>query len=1088
MTTQEISLSQITPSVHQQIKAVQGDTGRQLRMNITDRYFSSATAGLYFERSDHTNYSVSCALVNGSFEADITQALTQPGVTKCQLKVTESNKVVSTYTFQILVEKNMTGTATPQENYTIEEALSKAEQAVTTADQANETSQTAMAEAEDARDFVQGITSELAPSIKSDALSGSIVEFDNGAKYWPVNSMVVDVHGYQEGSGDPSPTNVRAIHGWTGANVTRSGFNVWDEEWELGNISGTNGDKADGAYLIPKNYIPVIPSMEYCISSPNEQGTSGRKWVVYFYDANKNFISYNGTLTSLIQVFSVPSNCYYIKFRNNKTSTTYDNDICINLSNPLHNGEYAPSEVETFPITFPSEAGTVYKGELDVTRGKLRVDWAVVDLGTLNWTVFAVPGTEYSAFRAAMPTNSIDTIASGRSAVCEKYVVISPRAMAYQNMPDKSVDVCDGNLSASKYVLIRDDSYTDAATFKAEMDGVLMAYGLQTPQEYDLTPTEVTTILGRNYIWADCGDVKELILTQDTKEYVDRRLDTNGYYDGLTVGLSEQLLSKNRVVDQTPYLYRQTALGKANATRALMRKIVGGSVVWNQLVTFAVVEGLNNGITYTQRDDGSVLVNGTATGSSFSNIGTTIHGINDHVVLLHGCPDRGEHTFYGRDGYTTSKYDIGQGLILKKVSDNLIYQIVVPSGETVNNVVFKPQIHDLTAMFGSTIADYIYSLEQATAGSGIAKLREWGFFTEDYYDYDPGTMRSVEGVSAKETVGFNLFDRSLATVGKRIDNNGNIINQSSSQPSALSDYIRVLPNHSYYLKNVHGIGFFYSSAVFDSNKNFIGILNVSGPYLASGIVTIPANGRFLRVNFNGDYVDSASCNLSDPQRNGEYEPYVKHTYPLDSTKEWRGVFKLDADNNLYADGDIYPSSGEASRRYALVDLGTLNWTYRSAKACFNANLTVKGGTVNMPSDIICTKYVSANSVNYSAWQDNPDKSIFTSPNDGYLVVRDTGYTDAATFKTAMSGIYAVYPLATEATETAEPYTEVQVVDKDGTEQFVTTGIVPVGHVTEYPEDLVGKLDSIPELPTDNGTYQLQATVNSGVVTYTWVAV
>jgi len=328
-------------------------------------------------------------------------------------------------------------------------------------------------------------------------------------------------------------------------------------------------------------------------------------------------------------------------------------------------------------------------------------------------------------------------------------------------------------------------------------------------------------------------------------------------------------------------------------------------------------------------------------------------------------------------------------------------------------------VTDLTALFGSaTIADYIYSLEQATAGSGIAKLREWGFFTEDYYDYDPGTMRSVEGVSAKETVGFNLFDRSLATVGKRIDNNGNIINQSSSQPSALSDYIRVLPNHSYYLKNVHGIGFFYSSAVFDSNKNFIGILNVSGPYLASGIVTIPANGRFLRVNFNGDYVDSASCNLSDPQRNGEYEPYVKHTYPLDSTLTLRGILLLDSDNNLYFDGDEYAADGVVRRN-------TILRAYQSG-----------------------------------------DESLANAITDGTNTV-----------------VYS----ANASTETAEPYTEVQVVDKDGTEQFVTTGIVPVGHVTEYPEDLVGKIDELPDLPETAGSYVLRVTVTSGKASYEWVS-
>ena len=46
-----------------------------------------------------------------------------------------------------------------------------------------------------------------------------------------------------------------------------------------------------------------------------------------------------------------------------------------------------------------------------------------------------------------------------------------------------------------------------AADFKAAMSGVQLAYKLATPQTYQLTPTEVTALLGDNTIWADTGDV-----------------------------------------------------------------------------------------------------------------------------------------------------------------------------------------------------------------------------------------------------------------------------------------------------------------------------------------------------------------------------------------------------------------------------------------------------------------------------------------------------------------------------------------------------------------------------------------------------
>lgn len=53
-----------------------------------------------------------------------------------------------------------------------------------------------------------------------------------------------------------------------------------------------------------------------------------------------------------------------------------------------------------------------------------------------------------------------------------------------------------------------DTDYSDASTFQTAMNGVYLVYPLATPITYQLTPTEVTTLLGMNNIWADTGDVK----------------------------------------------------------------------------------------------------------------------------------------------------------------------------------------------------------------------------------------------------------------------------------------------------------------------------------------------------------------------------------------------------------------------------------------------------------------------------------------------------------------------------------------------------------------------------------------------------
>jgi hypothetical protein len=101
----------------------------------------------------------------------------------------------------------------------------------------------------------------------------------------------------------------------------------------------------------------------------------------------------------------------------------------------------------------------------------------------------------------------------------------------------------------------------------------------------------------------------------------------------------------------------------------------------------------------------------------------------------------------------------------------------------------------------------------------------------------------------------------------------------------------------------------------------------------------------------------------------------------------------------------------------------------------------------------------------------------------------TSYSTLADFKAALSSknIQLVYELETPTNETADPYTVPQIVDPDGTEEYVSTSIVPVGHESRYPLDIAGRLDNILTMPTANGTYTLRATVDNGAVTYAWVS-
>lgn len=131
------------------------------------------------------------------------------------------------------------------------------------------------------------------------------------------------------------------------------GFNQWDEEWESGALSPSSGQPyADNTCIVSKNYIKVFPNTVYNFKKP----TSVAQRQAY-YDANKNFISF----VDLFQTsgtggtFTTPDNAYYMKFHIKQTS--YNNNVCINLSDASKNDTYEPYKKSSLELNIPTLTG-----------------------------------------------------------------------------------------------------------------------------------------------------------------------------------------------------------------------------------------------------------------------------------------------------------------------------------------------------------------------------------------------------------------------------------------------------------------------------------------------------------------------------------------------------------------------------------------------------------------------------------------------------------------------------------------------------------------------------------------------------------
>lgn len=391
------------------------------------------------------------------------------------------------------------------------------------------------------------------------------------------------------------------------------------------------------------------------------------------------------------------------------------------------------------------------------------------------------------------------------------------------------------------------------------------------------------------------------------------------------------------VTDNVPYLTRATA---ADSVLEMLNKIVGATVAWNQRVQNGNFNGNTTGWstigTAARTVSNNVLtIVSTAVNATYQTL--QLANANGHRILFCGTVSATASANFGiyknsSGVYATAispadgtKVRVASIITLSATSTD-VFDIRFRANTAGSTTITAENINvfDLTLMFGSAIADYIYSLEHNTPGAGVAFFRS--IFGKDYYQYDAGTLQSV---------------KTSAHVTK--DGNGNVLG-------------------SYPIQNI----------------------------------------------------------------------------------DVRGLMKL-SDGKIVYDGDEYASNGTVTRKYGIVDLGTLTYTKNSGawRAKISDRKYAGSGGGYIDSIIVGYAY------DYNLGSDMT--YAFSTSNNGYVWFRNDTYTTADAFKTAMSGHYLIYTLATPTTESASAYTQSQICDPNGSEEFIDgrDAEIPVGHSTDY---------------------------------------
>lgn len=318
-------------------------------------------------------------------------------------------------------------------------------------------------------------------------LEGAIVTFTGPAM---IESLKVNITPVQSGSGDPSPTNIRPISGYSSVNVVDCGKNLLDESIiELGSylVNGTTTVDGDSKY---RRFSIDLPVGTYTFSTDladcyivrilvdnveQQTGLTTQSCTFTLAEAsNVKFAIRNTNTTSI-------TNSFFMQIELGSTATTYE-----------------PYNGTTYPISLGS---TIYGGTLDVTSGVLAVTHELVTYTGASSEAWTQNGAEsnYSLFIYVDNRYKHD-----QTVVCN--ILKGVANIASDRM--QPFTCCMSPTTQS--LLIKMNSTVTPESWKTQIaeTNMQVLFELATPTTIQLTPVEVSTLLGQNNIYADCGTIE----------------------------------------------------------------------------------------------------------------------------------------------------------------------------------------------------------------------------------------------------------------------------------------------------------------------------------------------------------------------------------------------------------------------------------------------------------------------------------------------------------------------------------------------------------------------------------------------------
>ena len=560
-----------------------------------------------------------------------------------------------------------------------------------------------------------------------------------------------------------------------------------------------------------------------------------------------------------------------------------------------------------------------------------------------------------------------------------------------------------------------------------------------------------------NAVQTSLGKADTALQEADADE---RYLRLGSYSASTAVGLADNLRGRN--IDSEAYLIRPTG-GENNEVANGVASVLGmegNSAVWNQLVKNGdYSQGTTNVVTFR----GSVSVsNGVAT----YTYTTLSQSFGRNLLNI---------TIQGHKYYVHARIKTPVAMSVRIISDytNLFFtESSANAYKKIGVIVTAPSTASL--QFGcvsvengtSYMSEGEYVIDLTLLGidnlTTSAQVEEWlaqHVGTKPYYAYNAGEILSAK------TLGIKTYGQ-------------NLLNPTTKQ-AKLIPYTWIengtTYSNKYTIKNVPS----GATATFTPDNTGVAVtVDISGGTLditsyGSGVLELSAAtaNTYVCIKWNGTKDD-------------DVVPFEEHTQDFDVRKVYgkvsgEGEYIQCFPNGMRSASSVHDtlSASDAVVKIKRVNLGDLNWNYVSKLFASDGVSTLSENPGKSNGNCISSKYTEG--VHSGALS---DKTIVLGNNNfgaTWLVVKDTSYTDATTFKTAMNGVMLNYELATPITYTdliyrdggidrplADVLMNITVNNWSMEEQLLTPYVdgnptsIPATIKTQYGMDAVEAIDTL----------------------------